>query len=91
MEWDMFGMETSYYPPNPKTHQMPNDAVRLQFIVDLVKAGYGRQIVVGHDIFSKTRLNTYGGHGYAHILENVGTWMTDILLVAVLVVSSLMA
>lgn len=71
LEWDMFGMETSYYPPNPRTF-MPNDAVRMDFITRLVREGYGKQIVIGHDVFSKHRLNHYGGHGYAHILENIG-------------------
>ena len=41
----MFGLETSYYPPNPKTF-MPNDAVRMDYIVRLVKAGYGKQVRV---------------------------------------------
>jgi hypothetical protein len=37
----------------------------------LMRAGWG-QIVVGHDVFSKHRLINYGGHGYSHILQNVG-------------------
>jgi hypothetical protein len=41
----MFGLETSYYPPNPKTF-MPNDAVRMDFISRLVRAGHGKQVFV---------------------------------------------
>ncbi len=26
---------------------------------------------MGHDIFTKHRLVTYGGHGYSHILQNI--------------------
>ena len=29
------------------------------------------QVVVAHDTAWKTRLHSYGGHGYAHLLENV--------------------
>ena len=29
------------------------------------------QVLMAHDICNKHRLTKYGGHGYAHILENV--------------------
>lgn len=38
---------------------------------ELIKAGYGDRFVVSHDVFIKYLLTKYGGHGYAHILENV--------------------
>ena len=69
LEWDLFGNEGSYYP-NAEI-DMPSDAQRLDFIKRAVDAGYRDRIVMGHDIFTKHRLLRYGGHGYAHILENI--------------------
>lgn len=38
-------------------------------IVELIKAGYTQQILLSHDICTKTSLKAYGGTGYAFILE----------------------
>lgn len=38
-------------------------------IVDLIHAGYARQLLLSHDICTKTSLKSYGGTGYAFILE----------------------
>ena len=70
IEFDLFGQETSYYALNPKI-DMPNDAVRLRLIRALIDRGHLDQIVISHDICYLTRLRSYGGHGYAHIFENV--------------------
>ncbi len=69
LEWDLFGNEGSYYPQAQL--DMPSDAQRLDFIRRIIDAGYGDRVVMGHDIFTKHRLVTYGGHGYGHILENI--------------------
>ena len=69
LEYDLFGVECSYYPLSDI--DMPSDAQRLDYIQRLIAEGYQDKIVVGHDMFSKHRLNAYGGHGYAHILENI--------------------
>ena len=50
---------------------MVSDAQRLALIKRLVDEGYADRVTVGHDVFSKHRLVKYGGHGYAHILENI--------------------
>ena len=73
LEYDLFGLESSYYPLSDL--DMPNDAQRLHFIRGLVSEGYADRVVVGHDIYSKHRLTSYGGHGYAHFLENVAPRM----------------
>ena len=70
MEWDLFGREESYYPANPAI-DMPNDATRMDDIGWIVSQGYGRKVVVAHDICSKSRLDRYGGHGYYYILANI--------------------
>ena len=70
MEWDLFGNESSYYPLNPNI-DMPSDAKRMDDIAWIASQGYGRKIVVAHDICHKNRLASYGGHGYYYILGNV--------------------
>ena len=69
MEWDLFGNETSYYPL--ADIDMPSDAQRIDFIRELIADGYAEKIVIAHDICTKHRLVKYGGHGYAHIMENI--------------------
>jgi phosphotriesterase-related protein len=70
MEWDLFGRESSYYPLNPNI-DMPGDAKRMDDIAWISSQGYGRKILVAHDICSKDRLTKYGGHGYHYILGHV--------------------
>lgn len=69
IEFDLFGMEQSYY-----THadiDMPNDAIRLRLMRALIDHGHLDRIVISHDICYRTRLTRYGGHGYQHIFANV--------------------
>jgi phosphotriesterase-related protein len=69
IEFDLFGMESSYYPLSDI--DMPNDAVRLRLLRKLIENGHLEQIVISHDICYRTRLTRYGGHGYQHIHRNV--------------------
>ena len=69
LEYDLFGLESSYYPLGDM--DMPSDAQRLGFIRRLIDEGYAERIVVWHDIYSKHRLVSYGGHGYGHFLQNI--------------------
>lgn len=70
LEYDLFGSENSYYPWTIPV-DMPNDARRLGWLEWLVAEGFGDRIVISHDICFKHQLARYGGHGYAHILDNV--------------------
>ncbi len=74
MEWDLFGREESYYPANQNI-DMPSDARRMDDIAWVVSEGYGPKVVVAHDICHKHRLETYGGHGYYYILDNIAPRM----------------
>jgi phosphotriesterase-related protein len=69
LEWDFFGIESSHYPFAPI--DLPNDARRLELIRVLMDRGHREQVLIAHDICTKTRLRSFGGHGYAHLLENV--------------------
>lgn len=67
--FDLFGQESSYYALAPI--DMPNDATRVDYIVDLVAHGHGDRVLVSQDICHKSNMTTYGGEGFAHILDHV--------------------
>ncbi len=69
LEFDLFGLESSYYPW--AEIDMPNDAARVDMLRALVDRGYQHQILISHDIDMKARLRRYGGEGYGHILDHV--------------------
>jgi phosphotriesterase-related protein len=69
LEFDLFGQEASYYPLSDI--DMPNDAMRIDYIIELIKRGFGDKILVSLDVCHKTQLSKYGGDGYNHILDNV--------------------
>ena len=70
LEYDLFGLENSYYPYNPG-FDMPNDGGRMSHVLALIEAGHRDQVLMSHDIAYKTALVTYGGYGYHHLLVNV--------------------
>lgn len=69
VEWDFFGIEQSHYWMGEV--DLPTDRDRLRLIAGFAEAGHADQILVSHDICTKTRLRHWGGHGYGHILANV--------------------
>ncbi len=70
LEYDLFGLENSYYPYNP-SFDMPNDGGRMAHVLALLEAGHQDQVLMSHDIAYKTSLVKYGGYGYHHLLVNV--------------------
>ncbi|HXH82835.1 MAG TPA: aryldialkylphosphatase [Candidatus Tectomicrobia bacterium] len=70
LEYDLFGLENSYYPYNP-SFDMPNDGGRMAHVLALIEAGHRDQVLLAHDIAYKTSLVKYGGYGYHHLLVNV--------------------
>jgi phosphotriesterase-related protein len=70
LEYDLFGLESSYYPYNP-SFDMPNDGGRMAHVLALMKAGHRDQLLLSHDIAYKSSLVKYGGYGYHHLLVNV--------------------
>ncbi|EGC40118.1 hypothetical protein DICPUDRAFT_146982 [Dictyostelium purpureum] len=70
LEFDLFGMEISNYPFGGEV-EMCSDNQRIEWIYELIKAGYGKNVVISHDIYTKHRLSSFGGHGYHHILFNI--------------------
>jgi phosphotriesterase-related protein len=70
LEYDLFGLENSYYPYQP-SFDMPNDGGRMAHVLALIEAGHQDQLLLSHDIAYKTSLVKYGGYGYHHLLVNV--------------------
>jgi phosphotriesterase-related protein len=70
IEFDLFGLESSYYSLDLKV-DMPNDATRLRLIRMLIDHGHLDRVVISHDICYRTRLTKFGGHGYGHIFRNI--------------------
>ena len=70
LELDLFGTECSYYQQNAKVY-MPHDGQRIERVIYLINKGYAAQILLSHDIHTKHRLRTFGGHGFSHVFERI--------------------
>ena len=69
MEFDTFGWEDS--TRQWSTTDQPNDAMRLNMMMQVAEHGYGDRLLVSHDIVLKHWLSKYGGWGIEHILRSV--------------------
>jgi len=70
MQYDLFGTQASYYQLNPD-FDMISDAQRINNVIKLVAEGLEDRILISHDIHTKHRLTSFGGHGYSHIHSNI--------------------
>lgn len=71
LEFDGFGTaELGLIPPPGFDYQI-NDVQRCDMMLKVIAAGYLKQILISQDVWIKTRTQSYGGPGYAHILTNV--------------------
>lgn len=68
-QFDLFGTECSFYQLSPIV-DMPSDAQRLNQILALFGDGKDK-VMMSHDIHTKHRLTSFGGHGFSHIINNV--------------------
>lgn len=75
VEYDFFGIETSKYWMG--VADLPTDWMRLRCIRRLFDAGLGDRVAVAHDICTRSRLKSLGGHGYGHLLRNVVPLMRE--------------
>lgn len=69
-QFDLFGTECSFYQLNPAI-DMLSDAQRIEKVKTLRDEGKLERVLLSHDIHTKHRLVNFGGHGYAHILNNI--------------------
>jgi phosphotriesterase-related protein len=75
VEYDFFGIETSQYWLG--VADLPTDWMRLRCIRRLFEGGLGDRVAVAHDICTRSRLKSLGGHGYGHLLRNVVPLMRE--------------
>jgi phosphotriesterase-related protein len=69
VEFDLFGHPDR---PRPEFNDAgAADTDRIQWIRDLITAGYEDRLLLSHDVFLKYSLIKYGGYGYSHILKNI--------------------
>jgi phosphotriesterase-related protein len=76
VEWDFFGIEQSHYWMGAV--ELPTDRGRLRLIRDIFEKGLGNRVLVSQDICTRTRLLTWGGHGYGHMFRNVVPLMKNL-------------
>jgi phosphotriesterase-related protein len=69
LEYDFFGRE-GYYPLYLGSVDIPNDNQKINEIIELIEAGFIKQILISQDIWNKHQRRKYGGWGYDHILRN---------------------
>ena len=67
LEYDMIGMD--YYYPEEDA-QSPSDEENARAIRALIDAGFIDRLLMSQDVFLKTMLTRYGGHGYGYILRH---------------------
>jgi len=68
LEFDCFGWEDT---ANSGAVDWPNDAMRLNWMNELIAAGYEDRLLMSHDIALKHWLAKYGGWGIHHIPRTV--------------------
>ncbi|ALC47134.1 CG18473, partial [Drosophila busckii] len=70
LQYDLFGTECSYYQLNAAV-DMISDGQRIDNLMKLLDEGLVDRLLMSHDIHTKHRLTSYGGHGYHHIHMNI--------------------
>jgi phosphotriesterase-related protein len=68
VEYDLWGLEAYLEEYNDG---LPSDIRRMEWATELIADGYHDRLLLSHDTWSKMQLRTYGGYGYAHVVENV--------------------
>ena len=71
IEHDTFGQLFSPFLIGDYLMEFPSDVQRINDIIQLIDDGYLSQILIAQDHCFKDSLTTYGGLGYAHILNNL--------------------
>jgi phosphotriesterase-related protein len=67
LEYDMIGMPYFYAD---ESAQSPSDEDNARAIRELIDDGFIEQVLLSQDVFLKTMLTKFGGHGYGYILKH---------------------
>lgn len=65
--YDQFGMYLMSY----EGYFIPEDTLRIRTLKEQIRRGNLERIMISQDVCFKICLTKWGGHGYAHILENI--------------------
>ena len=68
VEFDLFGHE---FFESENAFISPGDYAKTKAVSRLVAEGHASQILLSHDCCFKIQLRTWGGYGYAHLLQNI--------------------
>lgn len=68
LEYDTFGSDFLYGTPAARN---PSDAERLDTTAWLLSEGYGDQLVIACDTWTKANLRRNGGFGYEHLFKRI--------------------
>jgi phosphotriesterase-related protein len=71
LEIDLFGTDGMRFHPEMFPYDVPNDSIRINEVMELIKDGFLNQILISQDICFKVMLRRCGGSGYGHILKFV--------------------
>jgi phosphotriesterase-related protein len=68
--YDDFGHEQYYDTFYPGCGGI-SDNMRVKGLVELLKSGYEKHIILSHDLCLKINYKKYGGFGYSHVLRHI--------------------
>ena len=71
IEIDIFGWEDSSRAQRTKGSNFVNDEQRIDSVELLVGEGHLEQVLISQDVCMKWMYVRYGGHGFAHLMENI--------------------
>lgn len=74
LEYDTFGSDFLYGTPAARN---PSDAERLDMTAWLLSEGYGDQLVIACDTWTKANLRRNGGFGYEHLFKRIVPALTS--------------
>lgn len=70
IEYDTFGSE-GVFAFGADYIQLPTDTQRIRELAELVRMGFVRQLLISQDICYQTAKRSWGGWGFAHILDSL--------------------
>ncbi len=65
VEYDVWGWNDLYWPA--RRDGFLHDARRVELVERVLEGGGGGRLLLAHDICTRHRLRTWGGHGYAYL------------------------
>ena len=71
IEIDIFGWEDSTRAQRTRGGSFVNDEQRMDSVELLIGEGYLERILISQDVCMKWMYTRYGGHGFAHLMENI--------------------